>query len=466
MSNTCTTPHHQSLDIRVEPSQSPSAQPPPPGPESDSCVPAPRRVADAILETVVEERRAAARRLMLIASLVEEYQVPQDPGIPGATRGTPVADGVPAVDEFLVPELAALLGTGIASAWTLVRDVVCLVHRHPHAWAALADDRAEAWQARQVAAACRDAGLDEPAALWVDHRLAPCWGAMPWARVRRRLTGLIAAADPQRAAARRHEARRRRFLVMRHDETGMTTLRGRLPTPDALALTHRLDQISSALLDDDLTRDGDSAALAADALGILARSGAAPAKAPTGRATMVVHISRTELTSAATGAIGVAHVEGPGTDLGAVLTDDLAAILGGNTVRVLPVVDLADDPVIDGYLPTRPIHRHVALREPVSVFPFSAHRARRCDLDHTDPWRASGRPGQTRPSNLGPLARLEHRVKTFGGWRLTQPRPGRYEWTSPLGFRYVVEGGRTTRCTHPDGRSVDPGRDWFAREAA
>jgi len=60
-----------------------------------------------------------------------------------------------------------------------------------------------------------------------------------------------------------------------------------------------------------------------------------------------------------------------------------------------------------------------------------------CDLGHTIPYDRTG-PGPTTHSNLGPLCRRHHRLKTHGGWTLTQPRPGEFHWLSPARLRYVT----------------------------
>ncbi|MFZ2165247.1 MAG: hypothetical protein WAV45_07265, partial [Propionibacteriaceae bacterium] len=93
------------------------------------------------------------------------------------------------------------------------------------------------------------------------------------------------------------------------------------------------------------------------------------------------------------------------------------------------------------------------LRNPVEVFPFSSRNSGRCDLDHTSPYRhAQRKPAaktpsspQTRASNLGPLSRKVHRAKTLGAWTITQPTPGTFSWTSPMGLTYTVDRTGTTR---------------------
>jgi hypothetical protein len=121
-------------------------------------------------------------------------------------------------------------------------------------------------------------------------------------------------------------------------------------------------------------------------------------------ADVVVHIAAESLETGT----GVARVTARGGDVGPVLLDQLAHLLGHHRIRVLPVTD----------------------------------------LDHTVAYRRStpgspAPPGQTRISNLGPLGRREYRAKTAGIWTLGQPEPGVYEWTNRAGRRWRVSRGRT-----------------------
>ncbi len=111
---------------------------------------------------------------------------------------------------------------------------------------------------------------------------------------------------------------------------------------------------------------------------------------------------------------------------------------------------------VDAYeIPGR-LRRAVLLRHPFEVFPYSSYPSTGLDLDHTTPYRWSGTPAQTRTDNLGPLRRKTHRAKTHAGWRLSQPEPGRYTWTSPLGRRYVV----TPTGLTIDGRHAPGAEPW------
>jgi Domain of unknown function (DUF222) len=83
--------------------------------------------------------------------------------------------------------------------------------------------------------------------------------------------------------------------------------------------------------------------------------------------------------------------------------------------------------------PTAGERRHVLSRQPVCVFPGCRMPARDSDLDHTIDYSKGGR---THPHNLGPLCRHHHRLKHEAGWKLEQPTPGKFIWTSPLGHTY------------------------------
>ncbi len=50
--------------------------------------------------------------------------------------------------------------------------------------------------------------------------------------------------------------------------------------------------------------------------------------------------------------------------------------------------------------------------------------------------RTTPKADATHPHNLGPLCRHHHRLKHEAGWKLEQPTPGTFTWTSPLGHTY------------------------------
>jgi hypothetical protein len=42
------------------------------------------------------------------------------------------------------------------------------------------------------------------------------------------------------------------------------------------------------------------------------------------------------------------------------------------------------------------------------------------------------------------MTRRHHRIKTHGGWTVTQPRPGAWLHRSPHGYHYLVDQHGTT----------------------
>ena len=408
-------------------------------------------------------RAAEAREVELIARACDEWSV--DESAAGAAcerlvRGG--ADGTPLVGEFLALELAALFGTTTTDAAARIASVLDLRHRHPDLWTAVVAGRLEPWKAGKVTTACSNAGLSCEAARWVDHQFTAGCVPLPWGRAVRRLEGLIVQADTELAAGRAREKRERRMVHIGEHADGGSEMFARLDTSDALALKTTINRLADALAQAGNTELVDQRR--ATALGVLADpqaaldllAGVGAGQASNRRVILNVHIAGdaikrqvgaprpTEPTMAKPGL--VARVE----EAGALDIDTLRIMLVGCQVIVRPIIDLSQAPAADRYeIPDR-LREHVEQRNPVEVFPYSSRRAQSCDLDHTVPHDPLAPPGrrQTRAGNLGPLSRTVHRAKTAGRWKVTQPQPGVFEWTSPTGHRYVV----TPDGTHALGR--------------
>ena len=399
-----------------------------------------RGVADRLLAAIAVERRAQVEQLRVVAELVDVSCVVAPQTLAGGERlRLSGADGTPEVAEFLIPELAAMMGVGEASAWHLINDVMNLRHRHPRSWVALNDQLMPAWQARKVASMCAAGELGAEAARWVDLRLESSWGRLPWGRIRRKAEGLILSADREMARRRAEARKAERYVYVRHEGDGSSMLVARMNTADAVTLSRAIDSIANSMV-----LEGHAEPLPelrSVALADLAR--------PTDRgtlprhgSTLVVHLDQSTVDRGD----GVAREDA----VGPLLLGQVKDLLAHDRVRLLPVLDLAADLGSDSYeIPSR-IREQVRIRDPFSVFPFSTTRAVNTDLDHTEPFQWAkadavdhSPPPQTRPSNLGPLGRLEHRAKTFGGWHVNQTKPGVFEWRSPLGYRYRVGHGYT-----------------------
>ena len=274
-----------------------------------------RVVAEALRVAVVVARRAEAVKLALVCELADAYRsvipVLEAPGGPRLVSAG--ADGTVDVDDFLVQELHPLLGVGPASAWSLVRDAMNLRDRHPRVWGLVQDGVVPVWQGRQVAELCE--GLGREAAGYVDEKVALALQRLPWPRARRRLRGLIVAADTELAAEQVRRARRGRFVHIDHSCDGTSWLTARLATADAVLLAEAITTISRSIMDDPGYLGSPDEARA-DAFGELVtpserfvssggRAGGGP-----GAATLVVHLDRGSVRQPdALG--GVGRVEGP-----------------------------------------------------------------------------------------------------------------------------------------------------------
>jgi hypothetical protein len=84
------------------------------------------------------------------------------------------------------------------------------------------------------------------------------------------------------------------------------------------------------------------------------------------------------------------------------------------------------------YRPPANLDDHVRARDVTSRFPGCQRSARRCHLDHTQPYPA----GPTSKDNLGALCRRHHRLKHKTDWTLTQHQEN-FTWTSPTGRTYT-----------------------------
>src|ERR1017187_2742817 len=97
------------------------------------------------------------------------------------------------------------------------------------------------------------------------------------------------------------------------------------------------------------------------------------------------------------------------------------------------------------YRPPPRLKEQITARDITCRFPTCRQPARRCDLDHTIPYDQDGpagqcgqdgRGGRTCSCNLGGLCRTHHQLKQHPRWRLAQPTPGHFEWTTPTGRAY------------------------------
>ncbi len=118
-------------------------------------------------------------------------------------------------------------------------------------------------------------------------------------------------------------------------------------------------------------------------------------------------------------------------------------------VTVRPVIDLNHAERIDGYHVPDRFRDHIILRDGHCRFPHCSRRAG-LDADHITPY-ADGGPTET--TNLAPLCRTHHILKTRSAWTYRALRPGHYLWTSPHGWTFLVDPTGSYPLTPPRGRA-------------
>ncbi|MEO3758361.1 DUF222 domain-containing protein [Mycobacterium sp. B14F4] len=256
----------------------------------------------------------------------------------------------------------------------------------------------------------------------------------------------------------RTTARSRDFTVGDfEDESGLTSVRGRLLAPDAAVLDRKLSSMIAAGVCDDDPRT--HAQRRSDALGALGNGNdhlpcacgspdcaAATNVAPKSSVVVNVIADRTAVDAAKSlnetrnsADAGTAILSG--TDI---LPTPMLAELLRNGAKLQPLSQPCEDAEA-GYRPSAKLARFVRARDLTCRFPGCTMPAEFCDIDHVIPHPI----GATHPSNLACLCRKHHLLKTFwaGDWLLVLLADGTATWTSPTGHSYT---------THPGCRSIFP----------
>lgn len=387
----------------------------------------------------------------------------------GEERPDEVAgEGAPSVAEFCVAELALSLGLSTESGRLLVGDAVELAHRLPTVWARVVAGEVPAFKARRIAQRTRP--VNAAAAAYVDRHVASRAGTAGHRLLDRLVDAALLAHDHHRLAEVHRDAAEHRHLRLfldhpRHD--GTVDLSGRLDHADAAELERAIADLARQLLDAGSTDGAD--VRRAQALGMLARGEHAlplphdlttdasqeewddpaaelerpeqPKVARRRRIVLHVHLHESALDGSAT-APAVARLEqGRMPVLVETVRGWLAAPGSLTQVTVRPVIDLGGTPASDAYEVPDAIREQVVLRDRTCVFPFCAREARRCDVDHVEPFEAGG---ATRADNLAPACRRHHRLKTHHrGWHYRVLHPGTYLWTDPHGRQYLRDPAGT-----------------------
>jgi hypothetical protein len=458
--------------------------------------------ADTLLRIVradvVREKRVAARRELRFAEQwcrLNSLDLGEREEWEGTTLHIAGA-GTPWLRAGAAREFAGALGVAVQTGQALLADGLDLRFRLPRTRQGVEELRVDAWKARKLAVLTRQLPLE--AARWVDAQLAGRLHKVGLPTMEDVVLAAMATWCPELVAEREQRGRAAWKVRVSHGErdgwAGTSWMDVVAATGDVLDFHHLVCAVAQALAE---VGDPDPMeALKAKALGLIGRgehaellesaarpkdtgerdargdeaapdsasgversaSGAAgrpisaalvtaprlvPAVRPDPRGVkrrLFVHLDADQLAAAMEGEQGTAQVAG----FGRVTTDLLEGWLGQSGFTITPVVDLSRDDAVDRHDPPPWMRTLVMLRDRHCVAPYCQVDAWACDLDHIEPYRPHGPPGQTRPENLACLCRGGHNAKTHEGWRYHRTPEGSYLWTSPSGLRYRVTPGKGT----------------------
>ncbi len=419
----------------------------------------PAVVVERVRAARVREQAAAVEQLELALVWARLHPCPVG-GVPAHVgevdlRGEglcPLAGvGAPWVAEFAPADLGAALSITLEAARLLLGDALELAHRLPRLWDLVRELRVPAWRARLIARETRD--LTREAAGFADRLIAATPGKVGLVHAARLVQEARLYFDPDRAVAAEEEALARRGVWLRpgHGGPATTEVAMVLDTPDADLFDQSLTRIAAELRalgdpDGPDVRRARAVGVLADpqhALDLMSgREGAAPTPGHGGIANLFVHLTPGDVEADLSGGTGAITLERLGAATTRLLTDWLARLPEtGAKVIVRPVLDLAANQALDRHDPSPALREQVILRDAHCVFPGCRRNSRTCDLDHITPYvpiEQGGPPGQSTASNLAPLCRTHHRIKTHTGWDYQRHDHGGYTWTSPTGHHYDV----------------------------
>jgi hypothetical protein len=458
-----------------------------------------RGLLDRVAQRRAEIRAAEADELVAVTEwadlhradasddLLSAVAAPVPPGRRGSWDTCPIdMSGVP-VDEHALAELATTLQVSDTTARELVEDALELRERLPRTLARVVALAVPVWKARLLARRTRT--LSPDAADHLDRHLAHHLHKLSRSRIKAAADAAVLRFDPDRAAAEATEAGENRGVWFDFESgeslegtagpDGTARFSGVADVPDVLAFKDALQAKAAELqvLGDEASeqvRMSKAIGIIADAQYSLELSAAAAAvteddgsnadsdadsgsadRRPPRRRTPLgldrpIHIHlHTTTQTARIEASGLPHAASPVSRT--TIERWIGELAPGVKVKVTPVVNLNDHYAVDEHEAPAHIKVRVDLRDHYCVFPWCNRRAR-ADRDHIEPYLDpddGGPPGQTSDLGLARLCRYHHRVKTHGGWRYRRlPNDlGAYQWVSPLGDHYLVDGTGTTPLT-------------------
>ncbi|AZP23337.1 HNH endonuclease [Streptomyces aquilus] len=387
---------------------------------------------------VVLERHLAwlqAKQVEVLAAIAAHTETPEAVIV---EAGGCLGDVFAASWDGAVEEVACALRLANQTAAQRLKVATLLAGRHGATCRLLAEGRISYVQAMAVAEQLEV--LDDEVAGRVEAALVDKMPGQAAGQTRAALRRQILRADPK-GAEERHRARvgERRIQHYPQDD-GMALFGAVLPAQQAALMEQAVDVRARGYEADGRSLEQKRVDALFDL--VVNQPGASVSgEAAGGRSAAVVQV--TVPFDVLLGADdGPAELKGYGS-IGASQARELAFAPGTVWRRLLiqPETGLLVKTDPTTYRPTAETERHVIARDQYCAFPSCRMLARRCDLDHVEPFdhRNPERGGQTTPDNLQPLCRRHHRLKTHHpGWKVTRaPRSGVSTWTAPTGHTYT-----------------------------
>jgi hypothetical protein len=324
--------------------------------------------------------------------------------------------------RYVGDEVAAALDWAPPTASNKVQTAVNLVTRLPDTVAAL--ERGEV----DFPKAC--AMVEWTAPLPVDQAREVAAQVVPWSAgrtvsaVRAKLSREVHKVDPEAAAARTRERKKRRKVEYRPLPDGMAELLIYDSAERIRAFYQLLDYLArkAKAAGDKCTLD----ALRTDALMDLILG-------PNWERVKI----ELRITVPASVMAGVsnhpAHLHG----YGPIASDTLWELAGKAAFWRRIVTDPVTGTVMEVSRrnPPEQLREYVRTRTPTCVGVGCNRPAESCEMDHCTDYTKGG---PTSAANLDPGCKHHNLMKINSGWTLAQPHPGHYIWTSPAGLRYEV----------------------------
>ncbi len=407
-------------------------------------------VLSAVEVTHHAETMAAARKFELAATWAELHpggaieEVVDADGHLVLYGDQPLAlagEGAPTVAEFCIPEFARAVGMSPVAGRKFIGAAIEAKHRLPQLWARAMSGEVPAWKVRRITEHTHR--LPAAGATYVDHKLAPVAHDCTFAQIEGIAAKAVEEFDHERHEKQRRERLRDQHLDIDIDAAplnqGLVPINGLLEMSDALALERAIKHSALALLGEHADVGLDTRR--AKALGQVADAALGSGDGAGARQLVIYTHHDTH------NAHGIVDLENTGPLGSTITTAQLAEWCrnANTTVSIRPVLDLTENLATNRYEPTPRMREQVILTCPSCVFPGCGKTARRCDLDHIDPWHQGG---STESWNLAPLCRLHHRLKTLGFWSYIRLTHTSFEWTSAAGRVYVSDLTHKRRRTH------------------